>query len=75
MMGLSSPEMTLKTIHLLFITLSALLAWGFAAWCFGMRDGTTETHPILGVISVATGVALIAYEVLFVRKLKQMRVP
>ena len=68
--------MTLKAFHILFISLSAILACGFAWWCFTPSPAGTDTaRLVLGSLSLLGGLALIGYEVLFVRKLSRIRTP
>ena len=55
--------MSLKAFHVLFITLSILLCAGCAFWAFS--NGVT---PIFGWSSAVLAVALVVYEVLFLRK-------
>lgn len=66
--------MSLKAFHLVFITASCLLAFGFAAW-----EVKSYCSPeskvwdlVLGVGSFAAGVGLIFYERYFLRKLKNV---
>lgn len=63
--------MSLKAIHILFITLSTLLTLGFGAWC--MRTHFAEGNGLFltfGLFSFAAAVALVAYGFWFLRKLK-----
>jgi DNA-binding transcriptional regulator of glucitol operon len=65
--------MSLKTFHLIFITIAVLLCFGFGWWMlrayseFGMKSDQTY-----GVISICIGVALIIYEIIFIKKLKKV---
>ena len=61
--------MSLKAIHVFLIGLSILLAFGFGVW--GFLDGSM-LYLILGVVSVALGVALVAYLIRFLKKLKHV---
>ncbi len=63
--------MSLKAIHLVFITASCVLAFGFAAWCFFSPERTSRDW-IYGLGSVAAGVALIFYGRYFLKKLKNV---
>ena len=57
--------MSLKSFHVVFITASVILAFGFGAWCF-------EAEPrwlAAGVASIVAGLALVGYEVWFLRKI------
>lgn len=63
--------MSLKAFHVVFISASALLAFGFAAWCLGAPkpDGGWG-WPAAGVASIAGGVGLAAYEAWFLKKMR-----
>ncbi len=66
--------MSLKAFHLVFITLSTLLAWMFGAWC--LWSHTQSPSPGLvaaGFVSFAAGVGLMVYERWFIRKMKQSK--
>lgn len=63
--------MSLKALHLVFITASCLLAFGFAAWCFFSPERTSR-DVAYGIGSVAAGVALIFYGRYFLKKLKDV---
>lgn len=63
--------MSLKTFHVFFISVSVLLCIGFGAWCLtaeGVRGQADYTA--LGLVSLVVAVALIVYEILFLRKFK-----
>jgi len=65
--------MSLKAFHIVFVTLSILLAFGFAAWCFTQYgDSRRNTDLIYGLGSVAAGVGLIFYGKYVLRKLKNI---
>jgi hypothetical protein len=57
--------MSLKTFHIFFISVAVLLCLGFGVWCF-RQTGYTG----LGVGSFVLAVALVVYEIIFLRKLK-----
>jgi len=62
--------MSLKAFHVVFISASVLLAFGFAAWCLGASpDGP---HLTAAVGSVAGGFALAGYEAWFLRKMRRL---
>jgi hypothetical protein len=67
--------MSLKGFHIVFITVSTLLALGAGAWCLWV-DSTHGTPAFrLGAIcSFAAGLALISYGVYFYRKMKRLRI-
>jgi hypothetical protein len=66
--------MSLKAFHIIFITASTLLAFGFGAWSlaayFAANGGTLDL--ILGSASVSAGIALIVYGKYFLKKLKNI---
>ena len=57
--------MSLKAFHVLFITASVLLAFGMAAWC-------VKTSALGAAAASAVGLALIGYEVWFLRKARRV---
>jgi hypothetical protein len=63
--------MSLRSIHILFITASTLLALGFGIWCMGTHDGSASgSHQALGLGSFAVAVALMVYGAWFLKKIK-----
>jgi hypothetical protein len=56
--------MSLKAVHLIFVTLLTALAFGCAAWAF--QAGSVAW----GVTAVVAGVSVIAYGIYFLKKLK-----
>ena len=65
--------MSLKAIHIVFITASTVLAFGFGCWELkGYSAGGERGDLILGVASLVTGVALIVYGKYFLKKLKNI---
>jgi len=66
--------MSLKAFHIIFITASTLLAFGFGAWSlvgyFTASSGRIDL--ILGLASVSAGIALIVYGKYFLKKLKNI---
>jgi hypothetical protein len=60
--------MSLRTIHLLFIIASILLAFGTGYWAVEqVREGASE-HTTLAVVANLSGLALVGYGIWFVRK-------
>ena len=57
--------MSLKTFHIFFISVAVLLCLGFGAWCL-QQPGYTPA----GIGSFAVAVALVVYEIIFVRRFK-----
>jgi len=65
--------MSLRAFHFVFITLSMLLAFGFAWWSFGNYQVQKDTtNLVLAAAGAVVGVALIAYEVWFYKKTKRI---
>jgi len=65
--------MSLKTFHIFFIIVSSVVCFGFSAWCLGVFGG----HPnfgyiITGIFSFISGIGLIYYGVLFLKKFKHL---
>jgi hypothetical protein len=65
-------EMSLKAIHIVFITASTLLAFGFGGWSLRhyVRGSGNTVDLVLGVVSIALAIGLIIYGRYFLRKLK-----
>lgn len=65
--------MSLKAFHIVFITASVLLAFGFGAWSLvGYSDSGRAGDLWTGVASVAIGIGLIAYGRYFLKKLRNV---
>ena len=66
--------MSLKAVHIIFITASCLLAFGFAAWCLNeyFADEGLTRDLVFGIGSFAGGVGLIIYGKYFLKKLKDV---
>ncbi|HWW03295.1 MAG TPA: hypothetical protein VNZ64_26570 [Candidatus Acidoferrum sp.] len=67
--------MSLKAFHVVFITASSALAFGFGVW--ELKDyASANGQPadlLFGLGSFAVGAALIVYERYFLKKLKKVR--
>ncbi len=61
--------MSLKAFHVLFISASVLLAFGFGAWCLRAQPPWMAA----GALSFAAGVGLAGYEVWFLRKMRRLQ--
>jgi hypothetical protein len=65
--------MSLKAFHVVFITASVLLAFGFAAWSLvAYANGRVWVDLVFGIGSALAGVGLIAYGRYFLKKLKHI---
>ena len=63
--------MSLKAFHVIFITMSILLCLGFGAWCVGSDYAQGKgSYLIVGCVSFVLAVALVIYEIVFLRKLR-----
>ena len=63
--------MSLRAFHLFFIAISVVLAAFFAAWAAGQYAAGHELiYIVVGVMSLASGLALAIYAVKFQRKTK-----
>jgi hypothetical protein len=58
--------MSLKTFHLVFVTLLTTLSFGFAAWAFAAG------RPAFGAAGIAAGILVIIYGIYFLKKLKKI---
>jgi hypothetical protein len=58
--------MSLKAVHLIFVTLLTALCFGCATWAF--QSG----HADWGATGVAAGILVIVYGVYFLKKLKKI---
>lgn len=66
--------MSLKTFHIVFVTLSTLLSVGFGLWAVRQyRDDGSTGLLVVAVGSMAFAVVLICYGVWFLRKLRNIR--
>lgn len=65
--------MSLKAFHIVFVVVSTLLAFGFAAWSFGQYRETRGLAELgFGVGSLVAGVSLIVYGRYVLKKLKHI---
>ena len=67
--------MSLKGFHIVFITVSTLLALGAGVWCLWVDSmHGTPAFRIGAICSFAAGLALICYGIYFYRKMKRLRI-
>jgi len=57
--------MSLRAFHVVFISASVLLALGLGWWCL-------PAHPVAAGASFVVGLALIGYEIWFLRKTRSL---
>ncbi|OFV87526.1 MAG: hypothetical protein A2V74_04740 [Acidobacteria bacterium RBG_16_70_10] len=63
--------MSLKAFHVVFISASALLAFGFAFWCLSAPPPEAGWGRLAaGAASVAAGLGLAGYEAWFLKKMR-----
>jgi len=58
---------SLKSFHLIFISLCVLLCWGFGFWCVQVAN-----QLIAAGVSFMVGLVLVTYEVYILKKLKHV---
>jgi len=67
--------MSLKGFHIVFITLSTLLAILVGGWCLSVNSMVGAPVYLAGaIVSFAAAVALAIYGVWFYRKMKRLRI-
>ena len=65
--------MSLKTVHIIFITASVLLALGFGGWALNHYAASGGLGYLLtGVLSLISGVVLVVYGKRFLQKLSHI---
>ena len=64
--------MSLRSFHIVFIFVAALMFFGTAVWSLILLRDRDVAATILGVISVVLGLALSVYGVFFIRKAKKL---
>jgi len=64
--------MSLKGFHVVFVSASALLAFGFALWCLAAVPDPGAGRIVAGATSVVAGLGLVAYEAWFLRKMRRL---
>lgn len=65
--------MSLKAFHVVFVLSSILLCFGFGAWAIHARvQGGNLLEFVLGLVSLAAGVALIVYFKAVMKKLRDI---
>ncbi len=67
--------MSLKGFHLIFITVSSLLAMGVGAWCVWVYLTFAASSYLTGAVaSFAITLGLVVYGAWFYKKMKRLRI-
>lgn len=65
--------MSLKAFHLIFITAASLLCFGLGWWMLrAYADSGMKADQTYGVTAIILGAALVVYEIVFIKKLKNV---
>jgi hypothetical protein len=65
--------MSLKAFHVVFVTASILLAFGFGAWAYSdYKDQGRAVDLLYAIGSTLAGIALLIYFKIILRKLKNI---
>ncbi len=65
--------MSLKAVHILFITLACLLSFGYGVWSLGeYRTAGNSGMMFSGVLGFVVGAGLIVYGIKFYQKIKTL---
>ena len=63
--------MTLKEVHIIFITCSVFLMFGFAYWALRQYQQTSNpSYLAAALLTILLNVSLIFYEKFFLKKIK-----
>jgi hypothetical protein len=66
--------MSLKTFHIIFVTMAVLLCLVFGGWCLNSDYAKGRTgYAITGYVSFVFGVLLVLYEIVFLKNLKEKK--
>ena len=66
--------MSLKTFHIIFVTMAVLLCLVFGGWC--LNSDFAKGHPgyvITGYVSFVFAALMVLYEIVFLKKLKEKK--
>lgn len=65
--------MSLKAFHILFVTVSTLLAFGFGAWALhSYSTSKAVLDLVMGIVAIMLGFGMIWYGKYFLKKLKNI---
>ena len=66
--------MSLKTFHIIFVTMAVLLCLVFGGWCLNSDFAKGRSgYAITGYASFVFGMLLVLYEIIFLRNLKEKK--
>ena len=66
--------MSLKTFHIIFVTMAVLLCLVFGGWCLNSDFAKGRAgYATTGYASFVFGVLLVLYEIMFLRNLKEKK--
>jgi hypothetical protein len=66
--------MSLKTFHIIFVTMAVLLCLVFGGWCLNSDFAKGSAgYAITGYASFVFGVLLVLYEIVFLKNLKEKK--
>ena len=66
--------MSLKTFHIIFVTMAVLLCLVFGGWCLNSDYAKGHAgYAISGYVSFGFGALLVVYEILFLKNLKEKK--
>lgn len=66
--------MSLKTFHLVFVTVSTLLFAFLALWSFALSPESSAMVSALGYIGIAGAILMLVYGVYFYRKARKIHI-
>jgi len=65
--------MSLKAVHIFFISVSVLLAIGFSGWLFQQYQANgNNMFVVFSFLSLMSGISLVFYGIRFLKKLKHV---
>lgn len=66
--------MSLKTFHIIFVTMAVLLCLVFGGWCLNSDYARSHSgYAIAGYVSFVFAVLLVVYEIMFFKGLKEKK--
>jgi hypothetical protein len=66
--------MSLKTFHIIFVTMAVLLCLVFGGWCLNTDYAKAHAgYAIAGYVSFGFAVLLVVYEIIFLKNFKEKK--